>query len=41
MRLKNEVFFIAPDYVVNVGGVINGCRELLGWTPSQSSSKGG
>ena len=21
----------APDYVINAGGVINGCRELLGW----------
>lgn len=29
----------APDYAANVGGVINGCRELLGWTPSQASAK--
>ncbi len=21
----------APDYVANAGGIINGCRELLGW----------
>jgi leucine dehydrogenase len=29
----------APDYAANAGGVINGCRELLGWTPEQSSEK--
>ncbi len=26
----------APDYAANAGGVINGCRELLGWTPEHS-----
>ena len=26
----------APDYAANAGGVINGCRELLGWTPQRS-----
>jgi leucine dehydrogenase len=29
----------APDYAANVGGVINGCRELLGWDASQSAAK--
>jgi leucine dehydrogenase len=29
----------APDYAANAGGVINGCRELLGWKPSQSAAK--
>jgi leucine dehydrogenase len=29
----------APDYAANAGGVINGCRELLGWTPEQSAAK--
>jgi leucine dehydrogenase len=29
----------APDYAANAGGVINGCRELLGWTPEQSAQK--
>jgi leucine dehydrogenase len=29
----------APDYAANVGGVINGCREVLGWDPSQASAK--
>lgn len=29
----------APDYAANSGGMINGCRELLGWQPSQSAAK--
>ena len=29
----------APDYVCNSGGVINGCRELLGWEPERSRRK--
>ncbi len=29
----------APDYAVNAGGMINGCRELLGWEPSRSAAK--
>jgi leucine dehydrogenase len=29
----------APDYAANAGGVVNGCRELLGWTPEQSAHK--
>jgi leucine dehydrogenase len=29
----------APDYVANAGGVINGCRELLGWEPARSRQK--
>ena len=29
----------APDYAANSGGVINGCRELLGWEASQSAAK--
>lgn len=29
----------APDYAANAGGMINGCRELLGWEPSQSAAK--
>lgn len=27
----------APDYVANAGGVINGCREIVGWDPERSS----
>jgi leucine dehydrogenase len=28
-----------PDYVANAGGVINGCRELLGWSESEAKVK--
>ena len=29
----------APDYVANAGGIINGCVELLGWTPERALAK--
>src|SRR6185295_767475 len=29
----------APDYAANAGGIINGCRELLGWEAAQSAAK--
>jgi len=29
----------APDYAANAGGMISGCRELLGWKASQSAAK--
>ncbi len=29
----------APDYAANAGGMISGCRELLGWESSQSAAK--
>ncbi|HEX8068788.1 MAG TPA: Glu/Leu/Phe/Val dehydrogenase dimerization domain-containing protein [Pyrinomonadaceae bacterium] len=29
----------APDYVANAGGIINGCRELLGWDVTQTMTK--
>jgi leucine dehydrogenase len=29
----------APDYAANSGGVINGCRELLGWDSAQAAAK--
>jgi leucine dehydrogenase len=28
-----------PDYAANSGGVINGCRDLLGWNAAQSATK--
>lgn len=28
-----------PDYAANAGGVINGCRELLGWDSAQAAKK--
>jgi leucine dehydrogenase len=38
-RLKERNILYAPDYVANVGGVLNGCRELFGWTETQALSK--
>jgi len=29
----------APDFVANAGGVINGCRELLGWDEKAAANK--
>ena len=37
--LRERNILYAPDYVANVGGVLNGCRELFGWTEAQSVSK--
>ena len=33
-KLHDLRILYAPDYVVNAGGVINGCTEILGWTPN-------
>ena len=37
LREKNILY--APDYVANVGGVFNGCTELLGWEPQRAQQK--
>jgi leucine dehydrogenase len=37
--LRNRSILYAPDYVANVGGVLNGCTELLGWTDEQAHAK--
>src|SRR5678815_2225108 len=37
--LRDRSILYAPDYVANVGGVLNGCTELLGWTPEQAAAK--
>lgn len=37
--LRDRSILYAPDYVANVGGVLNGCTELLGWTPEKAASK--
>ena len=31
-RLRDWGVLYAPDYVANAGGVISGCREILGWS---------
>ena len=38
-ELERRGILYAPDYAANAGGIINGCRELLGWKPSQSMAK--
>src|SRR6185503_772120 len=37
--LRDRSILYAPDYVANVGGVLNGCTELLGWTDEQAQAK--
>jgi leucine dehydrogenase len=38
-ELRRRGILYVPDYAANVGGVINGCRELLGWEAPQSAAK--
>jgi len=38
-ELKAKDILYAPDYVANAGGVINGCRELLGADQTETSLK--
>lgn len=38
-ELHRRGLLYAPDYAANAGGMINGCRELLGWELSQSVAK--
>ncbi len=35
-RLSGLGILYAPDYVANAGGVIGGCREILGWSEEES-----
>ena len=37
--LRQRGILYAPDYVANAGGVLNGCTEVLGWTPEVASRK--
>jgi leucine dehydrogenase len=37
--LRERNILYAPDYVANVGGVFNGCTELLGWEPERAQKK--
>ena len=37
--LRDRGITYVPDYLANAGGVINGCRELLGWELTQSQQK--
>jgi leucine dehydrogenase len=38
-ELTQKGILYAPDYAANAGGVINGCRELLGWEASRAAAK--
>ena len=37
--LRELGILYAPDYVANAGGVISGCRELLGWSDEEASGR--
>ena len=37
--LRDRNILYAPDYVANAGGVLNGCREVLGWTEEHAVRK--
>ncbi len=38
-ELELRGILYAPDYAANAGGIINGCRELLGWDAERSLKK--
>ena len=37
--LRDRNILYAPDYVANAGGVLNGCREVLGWEAKHALGK--
>jgi leucine dehydrogenase len=37
--LAERGILYAPDYAANAGGIINGCRELLGWDRAHALAK--
>lgn len=38
-RLGDWGILYVPDYVANAGGVIGGCREILGWSDAETSER--
>jgi len=38
-ELADRDILYTPDYAANSGGVINGCRDLLGWDSAQAAAK--
>lgn len=38
-RLHAKGILYAPDYIANAGGVINGCREILGWSEEEAKER--
>jgi leucine dehydrogenase len=37
--LKERDILYVPDYVANVGGILNGCTEVLGWELARTLEK--
>ena len=37
--LQDRDILYVPDYLANVGGVLNGCTELLGWEASEATKR--
>jgi leucine dehydrogenase len=37
--LQDRNILYVPDYLANVGGVLNGCTELLGWETAEASRR--
>jgi len=37
--IEDRNILYVPDYVANAGGIINGCRELLGWDKAFAHTK--
>ena len=38
MLRERDILYV-PDYLANVGGVLNGCTELLGWNEEQATRR--
>src|SRR5688572_11908478 len=38
-QLSTRNVLYTPDYAANAGGVINGCRDLLGWDSERAAAK--
>jgi len=38
-ELASRDILYTPDYAANAGGVINGCRDLLGWDRARAAAK--
>jgi leucine dehydrogenase len=38
-RLRDWGILYVPDYIANAGGVIGGCREILGWSQSETRAR--
>jgi len=37
--LQDRDILYVPDYLANVGGVLNGCTELLGWEAAEATNR--